>query len=127
MQIINILRNDQQFARPLFIQRRQRAMRWVWLNFMQFRPTLIIKAVHKRSIAGERLWRADILDAMPFPKTFRPAKGGKAAFGGNASSCQDNDVVDVLHALNLSPRMISPQASLEMTRPGRSGIGQMHI
>ena len=32
-----------------------------------------------------------ILDAMPFPVPIRPAKGGKAAFGGNACDGQDGN------------------------------------
>ena len=67
VQIVDILRDDQQLARPFGIEPRQRRVSGVGLPLGELRPPRIVKGVHQRRIARERFRRADILNAMVFP------------------------------------------------------------
>lgn len=98
MQVVDILRNNQQFARPFRIQRSQRLMRRIGLYRPKLRPPLVIESVDQLRIAEQRFGRTYILYMMPLPQTIRPAKGGKAALGGNSGARQDNDVANIFHA-----------------------------
>ena len=97
MKIIDILGDDEQIAGPSSVQFRQGVMSGIRLNFVQFRAPLVIEAMHQRSIALQRLWRADIFDPMPFPQTVGPTKSREAAFGRDARAGQDHDIADVFH------------------------------
>ena len=97
MQIIDILRHDQQPAGPFGVEPRQRPVRRIGLHPRQCRAPVIVKTVHEFGIIGERLGCADILDPVPFPQSTWPAKRRDAAFGGNPCTGQDNDIVDVAH------------------------------
>src|SRR3546814_14346825 len=48
-------------------------------DVMQLCPPLVIEAMHQFGVAPQCFGRAHILDAMPFPKPIRPAKGGESA------------------------------------------------
>ena len=58
---------EEAIAAGFGIEPRDRAMRGVGLNLGQPRPPRVIKFVHQRGIANERLGRRDILDPMPLP------------------------------------------------------------
>ena len=62
VQIVDVLRDDQQFARPPCIQPRQRPMRRIWFDRRQRRPPRVVKAVHQHRIARQRFGRAHVLD-----------------------------------------------------------------
>jgi len=96
--IVHILRDQQEAARPLGIQPRQRPMRRIGLDPRDARAPLVVEAMHQRRIAGQRLGRADVLDAVSLPQAARAPEGGDAAFGGDAGAGQDDDVVDVHHS-----------------------------
>ncbi len=97
VQIVDILRHDQQFARPFGVEPGERAMGGVRLDRLQLRPPRVVEVLHQRRIAPEGLGRADILDPMPLPQSVRPAKGGKPALGRDAGAGKDHDVADVSH------------------------------
>lgn len=97
VQIIDILGDDQQFAGPFPVQRRQCLMPGIGPHLRQLRPALVIKAVNERRIARQRFGGADILDMMPLPQPVGTAKGGKAALGGNSGPGQDKDVANIFH------------------------------
>ena len=122
MQVIDILRDDQQFARPRPVERRQRLMRGIGRHIVQLRAPLVIEAMHQRGIARDRFGRADILDAMPFPQSVRPAKGGKPAFGGNPRAGEDDDIAYVrVHVAQPSQCAASTPCSClskSLPRPG---------
>jgi hypothetical protein len=67
MQVVDILRDDQQSAAPRFVQPRQRTMRGIGLDRRQRRPTEIVEAVHQLRIRGECLGGTDVLDPVTFP------------------------------------------------------------
>ena len=68
VQVVDILRDDQQPARPFAVEPRQRPMRRIGLDRAQRLAPRIVESVDGRGIAGKCLRRADILDAMPFPE-----------------------------------------------------------
>jgi hypothetical protein len=115
MQVVDILRDDQQLARPLRVQPCERMVCRVRFHFGQLGATLIVEVVHQHRIAGKRLRRADILDAVTFPEAVRSAKGGQPALGRDAGAGQHDDVLDVSHAGSLTapvpsrePRLSAP-------------------
>ena len=67
MQVIDILRDDQQFPWPRGIQSGERIMRRVGLYRPEFRAPLVIETVHQVGIAPQRFGRTDILDMMSLP------------------------------------------------------------
>ena len=81
VQIVDILGDDQQLARPFGIEPRQRPVRRIGLDLAQPRPARVVEAVDQRRIARERLGRRDILDPMPLPQPVRPAEGREPALG----------------------------------------------
>ena len=97
VQVVDILGDDQQFARPFGVEPRQRAMRRIGLDRRRAGAARVVEAVDQRGIARERLGRRDILDPMAFPQPVRPAKGGEAALGRNAGAGEDDDVADFAH------------------------------
>ena len=92
MQIIDILRDDEQLARPFRIEPRDRAMGSVGLDLGQPRPPRVIKFVHQRGIANERLGRRDILDPMPLPQAVRRPERSQPALCANPRAGQDDDI-----------------------------------
>ena len=72
VQVVDILRDQQQLARPFRIEPRQRLVRGVRLDRRELRPPRIVEGVNQRRIAAERLGRADILDPMALPQAVGP-------------------------------------------------------
>ena len=102
VQIVDILRDEQELARPFLIQPRQRPMRRVRLDGPELGPPLVVEGVDQRRIARESLGRADILDAMPLPQPVGPAKGREPAFRGNTGAGEDDDQLNCSHRRELS-------------------------
>ena len=71
VQVVDILRDDQQLARPFGIEPRQRVMRGVGLDLAEPRPPRVVELVDQRRIAAIGLGRRDVLDAMPLPQAVR--------------------------------------------------------
>ena len=67
VQVINVLRNDQQIARPMFVQVSQRKMSGIRLNILECQPAAIIKIKHKSRVYRQRFGSADIFDPMALP------------------------------------------------------------
>lgn len=97
MQVVHILRDEQQIAFPFAFKTRQCAMRGVRFDLRQLRAAFVIETVDEFRVARQRLWRADILDMMPLPQAIRPAKGRKPALGGNSRACEDDNGAIVWH------------------------------
>lgn len=98
VEIVDVLRHDQQLPRPFGIEPRERAMRLVGLDRRQLSPPRIVEGLDQSRIAPESFGRADILDPMSLPQAFRPAKSGKPALGRDPGAGEDDDVADVAHA-----------------------------
>ena len=67
MQIVDILSDDQQFARPFRIKPRQRVMGGVGLHVPKLLPPRIIEFLDELRIAEERLRGRHILHPVPLP------------------------------------------------------------
>ena len=72
MQVIDILRHDENLARKSFLQACQRAMRRVGLRFRRLCAARVVKCDDLVRIAGIALGRGHILD---------PVMGPEAVFG----------------------------------------------
>ena len=97
MQIIDILRHDQQIARPFGVKVPQGPVRRIGLRLLDCRAPHVIETQHQIRIAGESLRRRDILNPMLFPKAPFGAKSINPTFGGNASASENHDIADILH------------------------------
>ena len=91
MQVIHVLRNEQQFAWPFGIEQSQRQMRRIGFNFVQLCPPRVVEFVHQRRIASICFWSANILNPVPFPQAIRPTERREAAFRADPGPGQDND------------------------------------
>ncbi len=100
VQVVDILGDDQQLARPCGVEPRQRAVRGIGLDRRERRATGIVETVDEIGILRERLGRAHILDPVPLPQAARPAKGRQPALGGDAGAGQNHQVSDIAHALH---------------------------
>src|SRR6476619_5812343 len=72
VQVVDILRDQQQLARPLRVEPCERPMRGIRPDRPKLRSTGVVEGMHKRRIAPERLGSRDVVHAMTFPKTVRP-------------------------------------------------------
>ena len=89
VQVVDILRDEQQLARPLGIEPRERLVRRIGLDRSELLAPRIVESVDQRRIAAESLGRRDVLDTMAFPQAVRTAEGREAAFGRHAGAGQD--------------------------------------
>jgi hypothetical protein len=98
VQIIDILRDYQQFAYPVRVEIGQRLVRGIGLDRSERAAALIVEVEHQRAIERQRLGRTYLFDTAPLPQPIRPAKGRKPALRRNARAGEDDDVGDVGHA-----------------------------
>jgi 4-hydroxy-tetrahydrodipicolinate reductase len=99
VQIIDILRHDQQPARPFGIEPREGPVRGIRFDVRKRRAPIIVKSVDQIGIGGQSFGRAHVFNPVPFPQAAGTAKGRQPAFGRYARPCQNHDVVDVTHSL----------------------------
>ena len=102
VQIVDILRDQEQFPQPFGIEPRQRAVRGIGLDGFELGPSRVVECMDQGRVAGEGLGRRDILDAMAFPQPVRPPKGRETAFGRDAGAGQDDDVAHTCKAHPIS-------------------------
>ena len=100
VQVIDILRHQQQVARPGRIEPRERHMRRIRHDGPQLRAPFVIEFLDHVRVAGKCLRRRDVLDPVPFPETVRAPECGDAALGADPGAGQDDDIVDFpVHAV----------------------------
>ena len=75
MEVIYVLRDEQEVTWPLVVQSRQRAVRRIRLDRSELHPPRIVELVDESRIASERLRSRDIFNTMSFPEPVGPAKG----------------------------------------------------
>ncbi len=95
VQIVDILRDDQQLAAPFAVQLGQRLVRGVRLLRLDRFAAHVVEAQHKLRIAFERFGRGDILDPVLLPQPAFRAKGVDAAFRAHASAGENDDIAYV--------------------------------
>ncbi len=91
MQVIDVLGDEQELARPFGLEAGQRPMRGIGFDFGELRAPRIVKFMYERGVAREGLRRRDILDTMTFPQAVLAPKSRQSAFGGNACAGQNHD------------------------------------
>ena len=97
VQIVDILRDDQQLAAPFALQPRERMMRRIGLFGEHCGAAHVVEALDQLGIAREALGRGDILHPVPFPQPAAVAKGVDPAFGGDSRPGQDDDIAQMSH------------------------------
>ena len=93
MEIVNILRDQQNRPRPLRLQQHQRPMGIIGLNVAGLKalPPGIVKGVDTGRVPSEGLGCGHVLDPHIGPDSAGVAKGIEAGFPGNAGASQDHD------------------------------------
>lgn len=79
VEVVNILGDEQQLARPLGVQPRQRPVGSIGLDRPEPCAARIVEGMDQRGVALEGFRSRDILDAMTFPETVGSAEGREAA------------------------------------------------
>ncbi|MNI41815.1 hypothetical protein D3C73_960780 [compost metagenome] len=92
VQVVDVLRHQQDIARPPRRQIGQRPVRGVGVDARQLAASLVVEVLHQGRVGGEALGRGDGLDTMPLPQAVRGAEGGHAALGRDAGAGQDDEV-----------------------------------
>lgn len=97
MQVIDILRDDQQFARPFRIQPGESLMRRVWLHLAQRFAPHVVETQHEVGIARKTLWRGDVFHPVLLPQSAGIAERIDPTFSRYAGTGQDHDIANVTH------------------------------
>ena len=97
MQIVDVLRDNQQISVPGRIQPGKRLMRGVRLRLLDVFAPHVVKPQNQIGIARKTFGCRHVLDAMPLPQAACAAESVDPAFGRNAGTRQDYDVADVVH------------------------------
>ena len=66
VQVIDVLRDQQQIARPSVVEARQCLVRSIWLDRAKLCSTSIVEGVDKPRVAAKGFRGADIFDSMSF-------------------------------------------------------------
>jgi hypothetical protein len=91
VQMVDILRYQQEFAREFPLQPCQRLMRRVGPDRRKAAPALVVEFVHLVWIAGEALRGRDLAEIDLRPDAVLVAEGVHARFGGYAGAGEDHD------------------------------------
>ncbi len=98
VEIIDVLGDDEQLARPVPVEPAERAMGGVGRHFGEAGAARIVEGLDEGGVAAEGLGRCHILDPVAFPQPVGPAEGGDPRFGGNARPGEDDDALVTAHA-----------------------------
>ncbi|MNT09953.1 hypothetical protein D3C72_1447610 [compost metagenome] len=93
VQVIDVLRHQQEIAVPARRQIGQGAVRGVRLDRRQMPSPLIVEVLHQGRVRRKPLGRGHRLDAMPLPQPVGGAKGRHAGFRRDAGAGQDDKVL----------------------------------
>lgn len=93
MQVVDVLRDEQEPARPRALEARQREMRRVGRDrgVAQLRAARVVEFVDACRVAREGAGRRDVLHPHPRPDPVRVAECGEARFAADARAGQDDD------------------------------------
>src|SRR3982751_2679753 len=95
VQVVDVLRDQQELSWPFRIQLRERAVCGVGLDRSELGAPRIVERMDQSRIAAKRFRSRYILDAVPLPQSIRPTERRNAAFSGNAGAGEDHDVADI--------------------------------
>lgn len=93
MQVVDVLRDQEEAARPRALEARQREMRRVGHDrrVAQLRAPRVVELVDAPRVAREGAGRRDILHPHPRPDPVRVAERGEARFAAHARAGEDDD------------------------------------
>ncbi len=97
MQIIHILRDDQQITAPIGIKRSQRPVGSIGLGPLNRFTPHVVESQHQFRIAVKGFGRRNILNPVLFPQTIFGAKCVDPAFGAYPRAGEDHDIAEVVH------------------------------
>jgi hypothetical protein len=86
VEVVDILRDDQQVAAPFGIEQGEGVVGGVRLDFGEAGAAGVVEALDQCGVPPERLGRRDILDAVALPQAVRAAEGGEAALRRDAGA-----------------------------------------
>ncbi|MNY14805.1 hypothetical protein D3C86_1479940 [compost metagenome] len=114
VQVVDVLRHQQEVAPPTRRQIGQGPVRGVGHHLGQMPPSLVVEVLHQRRISREAFGRRHVLDAVPLPQAVRGAEGRHAGFCRDAGAGQDDEV----HAGLLWARRSCSQSIMARTLGG---------
>ena len=91
MEVVHVLRDQQQVAGPGALQPGQGQVRGVGLHGGEAAAPLVVETVDQGRIAAEGLWGGHVLHPVVLPEAVGGAEGPQAALGGDARAGEDDD------------------------------------
>ena len=91
VQVVDVLRHDQDLARVVLLEPRECDVCCVGLHVGEFGAARVVEVVHQNRVSREPFGRGHILHVVLRPHAARIAKGGDPGIGGNAGPGQNND------------------------------------
>ena len=95
MQVIHILRDQEDLTVKLPLQSRERAVCQIGLRRRQLIAARVVKSIDQVRVSSKGLRRGDFHGVVVFPEPVRIAKGRQSRFGRHAGSGQYDNLVDV--------------------------------
>src|SRR5205823_109790 len=91
VEVVDVLGNEQELARPFLLEARERFVGGVRLYLAELAPAQVVELVHERGVTREALGRGHVFHAVAFPKPVRIAERRDAAFRGDAGTGEHYD------------------------------------
>jgi hypothetical protein len=94
VQVVDVLGDHEQPVAESLLEPHQGVVGGVRRDAGERRPPPVVERVHQLRLRRVGLGRRDLLDAVPFPETVRPAEGRHAALCRDAGAGEDDDAHD---------------------------------
>ena len=91
VQIVDVLRHDEQVVAQLVLQPGERVMRGVGDDGCQGPASRVVEAEHQLGVGLVALRRRDAVDGVSLPQSVGGAEGRHSALGGDAGTGQHDD------------------------------------
>jgi 4-hydroxy-tetrahydrodipicolinate reductase len=121
VQVIDILRHDQQGPRPVRVQPSQRSMRRIGLNGLHEGTPRVVKAQHEIGVTRKRAGRCDVFDPVILPQAACTPERADAALGADSSAGQDHDIAEFTHLAHEAREQGQGQVMTRMGIIGSAG------
>ena len=94
VKVVDVLRDEEELARPFGVEPGQRVVRGVGFDFGQSRAAGVVELVDERRIADIGFGGRDVLDMVAFPQAVGGAERRQAALRRHTRARQHDDVAD---------------------------------
>ena len=91
VQVVHILRDQEQVAAPFPLQAGQGEVGGIGLHQGEAAPPFVVETVDQRRVPVEGLRRGHVLHPVLLPEAVGGAKGAQPAFGGDAGAGEDHE------------------------------------